>query len=78
MKTISEVLIEESKKYVKPLTNIGLQLLVHNVAHEIARLHVKAALESVKNLSMTKYHVGESGYLTEEDYKVVYPETNIK
>lgn len=43
--TAEELLSEEIKKFTSPLTNVGLQLLVINVANEHAKNHVQAALK---------------------------------
>ena len=43
--TVEELLLNEIEKFSSPLTNEGLQLLVHNVAIEFAKLHVEAALK---------------------------------
>jgi len=43
--TVEQLLIEEAKNFSSPLTPEGLQLLVINVATELAKLHVTKALD---------------------------------
>ena len=45
---------------------------------EFAKLHVKAASKSYLETCKSKFYVGETGYLKQEDIELAYPLDNIK
>lgn len=78
--TAEELLLEEIKKFTSPLTNVGLQLLVINVANEHAKNHVKAALkEALESIPCLGSSTDIATYEEVEDAVLnAYPLENIK
>lgn len=80
--TAEELLLEEIKKFTSPLTNVGLQLLVINVANEHAKNHVQAALKAAaENAEITNKarFPGDYNPVVDEDSILnAYPLENIK
>jgi hypothetical protein len=61
--TAEELLVEEIKKFSKPIDHMGLQLFVINVANQHARNHVEAALKTASE--KVKQEIACDGELTE-------------